>query len=66
MYLSEKEMDKVLDDLVAYGIYDKFRDGKKQEVKLTKARRKRVEDAIMLGMVASTGYHFIKAFKDLS
>ena len=63
-FLSDEEMNEVLDDLTAAGILDKYTDGKKEHIPYTPERRERMEDALMLSMVAQTGYALMKGIKD--
>jgi hypothetical protein len=64
-YLSDKDMNQVLDDLTAYGILNKVdSEGNKQEVKLTKAREKRVEASLDLAPIAVTSALMFQLYKD--
>jgi hypothetical protein len=64
-YLSDKDMNQVLDDLTAYGILQKRdAEGNKQEVKLTKARKKRVEASLDLAPIAVTSALMFQLYKD--
>ena len=59
--ISEKDIEQALDDLTACGILEKVdADGNKQKVKLTPARKERVETAEHLALVGAMMFEMYK------